>query len=354
MRLRSQCESYQARYVFSIPKILRKFFLYNRKLLGKLSKCAAKSLTTFLQVTFGKKQGIPGIVFAIQTFGDCARWHPHLHGLVADGLFTESGYFYVMPKVDIRPLAELFRANVLNMLKKEGLIDDSFIKMIMAWRHNSGFSVHNKVRIKPGDEQGVENLVQYIIRNTFSLAKINYIEETGTVVYRSRMSHGKNKKNFQVFDSLEFIAAITQHIPEMSFQLVRYLGWYSNRMRGDRKKRETIALEIDQPVEDRVIDIRSFKPKRIPQLMWRECIKKVWEVDPLLCSNCGAEMKIISFIYERAVIKKILVHLKLYTKPTKQRAPPALQRDVSEGAKYESYDDGWPGYAEQVVDVKLL
>jgi hypothetical protein len=37
-------------------------------------------------------------------------------------------------------------------LKKEGLIDDSFIKMIMSWRHNSGFSVHNQVRIKPGDE----------------------------------------------------------------------------------------------------------------------------------------------------------------------------------------------------------
>jgi hypothetical protein len=39
---------------------------------------------------------------------------------MADGLFTESGYFYVMPKVDIRPLAELFRASVLKMLKDEG------------------------------------------------------------------------------------------------------------------------------------------------------------------------------------------------------------------------------------------
>ena len=147
-------------YVFSSPKILRKYFLYNRKLLGKLSQCAAKSLTTFLQVGMGKRQGIPGIVFAIQTFGDYARWHPHLHGLVADGLFTESGYFYVMLMVDIQPLAELFRANALTMLKKEGLIDDSFIQMILRWRHNSGFSVHNQVRIKPGDEQGIENLAQ--------------------------------------------------------------------------------------------------------------------------------------------------------------------------------------------------
>jgi hypothetical protein len=126
-------------YVFSIPKIIRKFFLYDRKLLGKLSQYAAKSLTSYLRMTLGKKSGIPGIIMVIKTFGDYARWHPHLHALVADGLFMESGYFYVMPKVDIRPCAELFRANVLKMQKKEGLIDDAFIKMIMKWRHNSGF-----------------------------------------------------------------------------------------------------------------------------------------------------------------------------------------------------------------------
>lgn len=101
----------------------------------------------------------------------------------------------------------------------------------------SGLSVHNKVRIKPRDEQGIENLTQYIIRNTLSPAKVQYAEETGTVLYRSKMSHGKNKMNFQVFNSLEFIAAITQHIPELSFQLVMYHGWYSNRIRGDRKKK---------------------------------------------------------------------------------------------------------------------
>ena len=27
-------------------------------------------------------------------FGDYARWHSHLHALVADGLFLESGYFF--------------------------------------------------------------------------------------------------------------------------------------------------------------------------------------------------------------------------------------------------------------------
>lgn len=80
-------------YVFSTPKIIRRYFLYDRKLLGKLSQCASSRLKSFFRITLGKKLGIPGIALAIQTFGDYAKWHPHVHALVADGLFTETGFF---------------------------------------------------------------------------------------------------------------------------------------------------------------------------------------------------------------------------------------------------------------------
>ncbi|MCP3955925.1 MAG: transposase, partial [Desulfobacterales bacterium] len=336
-------------YVFSIPKILRRFFLYDRKLLGKLSQCAAKSLTKFFKMTLGKKTGIPGVVVAIQSFGDYARWHPHLHALVADGLFLESGYFFVMPKVDLRPLRELFRVYVLKMLKKEGLIDDSFVQMILKWRHTSGFSVHNQVRIRPEDDKGIENLSQYIIRNAFSLEKLKYEGGDSSVIYRSKMTYGKNKRNFQVFSPLEFIASITQHIPEPSFQLVRYYGWYSNRMRGDRRKQEERNEKGEDAVasDQGVIDIRNYKPKRIPQLMWRECIKKIWEVDPLTCPKCTGEMKIISFIYQRKVIKKILTHLNIFKEKKNQRAPPTAEPEYADPV-IVPFDDGWPEHGEVV------
>ena len=126
-----------------------------------------------------------------QTFGDYARWHPHLHALLADGHFLESGYFFVMPKMDLRPLRELFRADVLKMVKKKGLIDDTFIKMLMSWHHVSDFNVHNEVRIKPNDELGMDNLSQYIVRNTFSLEKPKYELGDSSVIYRSKMTHAK-------------------------------------------------------------------------------------------------------------------------------------------------------------------
>jgi hypothetical protein len=62
------------------------------------------------------------------------------------------------------------------------------------------------------------------------------IEDSGQVLYRSAMTHGKNKKNFELVPAEEFIARVTQHIPEKGFQMVRYYGWYSNRSMGQRHK----------------------------------------------------------------------------------------------------------------------
>ncbi|MCP3954870.1 MAG: hypothetical protein GY697_22015 [Desulfobacterales bacterium] len=210
--------------------------------------------------------------------------------------------------------------------------------------------MHNQVRIKRDDEKGIENLSQYIIRNTCDLEKVKYDEGASTVIYRSKQTHGKNKTNFQVFSPLEFIAAITQHIPEPYLQLTRMYGWYSNRMRGDRKKqqeREGGKEQGEVAQDGKIIDIRKYKPKRIPQLMWRECIKKIWEVDPLVCPKCTCEMKIISFIYKRTVIKKILTHLNIYDQSRNRRAPPMPEPEYTDPVM-ELFDDGWPEHDEAV------
>ena len=84
--------------------------------------------------------------------------------------------------------------------------------------------------------------------------------------------HAKTKRNFEIFSAEEFIAAITQHIPDKGFQMVRYYGWYSNRARGERAKHETEpgapeATDVD------VIDVSEYHPPRIPAKKWRELIK---------------------------------------------------------------------------------
>jgi hypothetical protein len=38
-------------------------------------------------------------------------------------------------------------------------------------------------------------------------------------------------------------------------------------------------------------------------------IRRIYEVNPLTCAECGSEMKIVSFIMDPPIIKKILGHL---------------------------------------------
>ncbi|MFP4088239.1 MAG: transposase zinc-binding domain-containing protein, partial [Desulfobacteraceae bacterium] len=78
-------------FVFSSPKILRRYFLYDRKLLPDLSRCGWESLKAFLQGTVTEDNAVPGADIAIQTFGDFLGFNPHLHILCTDGCFYGNG-----------------------------------------------------------------------------------------------------------------------------------------------------------------------------------------------------------------------------------------------------------------------
>jgi Putative transposase/Transposase zinc-binding domain len=221
-------------YVFTIPKMLRPYFRFDRKLLGKLSQCAYQSLKEFFQTTLNRKEAIPGVVVSIQTFGDLINFHPHLHCLVTDGCFMANDWFYVLPEIDVKKLESLFRHKVLKLLRSEKRISKELVEKLLSWK-NSGFSVHNQVKIKSRDRGGQESLAQYILRSPFSLEKMTYQQQTKTVLYRSKMNPVL-KKNFAVFPVLDWIATLTTHIPNKGEQLIRYYGYYSNVSRGKRKK----------------------------------------------------------------------------------------------------------------------
>ena len=56
---------------------------------------------------------------------------------------------------------------------------------------------------------------------------------------------------------------------------------------------------------------------------WAMLIKRVYEIDPLTCSQCGGQMKVVAFLEppQGAVIEKILRHCGLWN-PSTPRAPP--------------------------------
>jgi hypothetical protein len=278
----------------------------------------------------------------VQTFGDLIHWHSHIHAIVPEGVFTGTGHFVHIPDIWKHMATDIWQEKVFELLLDACKIDPDLAANMRGWRH-SGFNVDNSVRIEAGDHTGMQRLVEYISRSPFSLTRMITQTDDGRIVYRA--SKGKCfpftprgepvaperstapiqtlmqgiPRNFEVFDPLDFLAEVTQHIPNKGEHQIRYYGWYSNKKRGMQEKQ---VYAPGQPEPD-----TAFRRKC--RLTWAALIKCVYEVDPLKCPKCGGEMRIVSFIDENAIIEKILKHCGLWKEqaprpPPEEKPPPVV------------------------------
>jgi Putative transposase len=81
--------------------------------------------------------------------------------------------------------------------------------------------------LEAGDAQGIQRLIQYFLRCPFSQARMIEVTEAGKVIYKTEHNAvgrfpepgdeellAGPSRNFQIFDPLDFLAEVTQHIPE--------------------------------------------------------------------------------------------------------------------------------------------
>ena len=321
--------------VLSIPKILQRYFLYDRKLLSELSRWGWEALKAFYTSGARDDKAIPGAVIAIQTFGDFLGFYPHLHILVSDGCFHANGMLSVSPSVDTKALEQIFRHKVLKILLAKGKITQDMIALLDKWRH-TGFNVFAGPRILPCHEKSMENLARYIIRASFSQERMIYHREAGQVEYRS-----KDGSQAKVFDAMEWLAAMCSHVPNKGEQMVRYYGYYSNAARGKRKK-----ADVDDKIPcilEPELTSTAFRKN------WARLIQKIYEVDPLICPKCASEMKVIAFIHDEDVIRKILKHLNLWD--VKQKISPRAHAPPID--LLNTYDESpMPSVDDQLIDTE--
>ena len=85
--------------------------------------------------------------------------------------------------------------------------------------------------------------------------------------------------------------------------LVRYYGAYSNRARGQRRKAEE-KLEAHGSSEISQEPVPPPPERAALRRRWANLIRRVYEVDPLVCPRCGSrEMRVVSFITEPRVLQ---------------------------------------------------
>ncbi len=315
-------------WVFVMPKMLRPYFLHHRELLGGLARAAWETVLELMVAGTGEEDLRPGMVAVVQTAGDLANWHPHVHALVSRGGWTRDWQWVPVAYVDESAAELLYRHKVMRMLQEEGLLAEERTELLLSWRH-TGFSVHNRVRVEPEDQPAVERLARYIMRPPISLERIRWSGE-GEVFYQPKGGHDGRARQpgdvAEAFDPAEFLARVIMHIPEPRRHLVRYYGWYSNVSRGKRRRQVEAVTDTGPCDGEQARSTQSDRDHspdaRALRRSWAQLIKRIYEVDPLVCPSCGSEMKVIAFITEHEVVDAILRHL-AKTGARHPRGPPS-------------------------------
>ena len=166
----------RAQWVFTVPKMLRPYFMHHRELLGPLCTfvtMAWQTVRDLMAVAAGEEKGFrPGMVAMSQTFGDQRSAHPHVHALVTRGGWTASGEWIGVPYVDSSAAEQLFRHFGVRPLQRADLLDEDRTRLLLSWQH-SGFSVPDLVTVPAGNGRALEALARYCMRNPVSLARLS-------------------------------------------------------------------------------------------------------------------------------------------------------------------------------------
>jgi hypothetical protein len=307
-------------WTFTIPKMLRPYFLHHRELLGKLCRAAWETVQELMASAACEDVATrPGMVAVVHTAGGSLGWHPHIHALVSRGVWSRDGTWVPVPYVDMKAAELLFRHKVLGFLKDEELVTEERIELLLSWRH-SGFSVDSSVKVDAQDTKALERVARYILRPPLSLERLHWDEGCDEVCYAAK--HTSAQCTSECFDPCDLLARLIIHISEPRLHTTRLYGHYSNVARCARRQKEGEQTEYQEQGQGCDADDLPPAERRRLRRLWAQMIRRVYEVDPLIC-DCGAQMRIISFILDPKVVDKILSHLAKNATET-VRGPPEI------------------------------
>ena len=364
-------------WVLSVPKRLRPFLHQTPEVASAVLAIFLRALrSTLEEASPDAPQGSRlGAVSFPQRFGSSLNPHYHYHVLALDGVVSggveHGARFHEATALEVRDaeaLARTVQLRVLRWFTRRGLLDPDTLANMRTWQGTGGFSVDGSVRIQGEDRAGVERLVRYCARGPLALERLHAPAGIGALtsveahlVYRLPEPdvHGRQELRLTPLELLERLARL---VPPPRIHRHRYHGILAPNAR----LRSTVVT-IGRPVPDDVpvgvepppspdhashpvaLPGRSHEPgpsgtmpatprSRPSRMLWAQLLTRIYEVLPLLCTACGGEMRIISFITLPSTVERILLHLDLPHRPPRvspARGPLQAELDLDQTPAFD-------------------
>ena len=109
--------------------------------------------------------------------------------------------------------------------------------------------------------------------------------------------------------TLEFIARWVDHVPDRYETRVRYYGAYATRRRVWWQRRGISLAGAPAVAEAPPAPAADWPALCARRRRWAELLRLVFKVEIEVCPRCGGAMKVLGFITEQPVVRRILAHL---------------------------------------------
>ena len=135
----------------------------------------------------------------------------------------------------------------------------------------------------------VSYVARYTKRPPIAESKIlGYDGKSVTFTYKE---HRMTRSEVETLSALEFLERLLPHIPDVNFRVVRYAGFYANRLRSS-------LLPIVFALKNSKRTYAQAK-EHLSRLTcwWRRRVEAVIHIDPLICEICLIPLTLFSVVY---------------------------------------------------------
>jgi hypothetical protein len=320
-----------------------------------------------------------GTVGFIQRFSDALNLDPHFHMMALDGFYLENSKSELaflpagLPSdAEVVRVASRVHRSVMHLMKKRGIgpgadaqdtlqLDEPLLAELYSASISGraatgpragrpivrvgnevesknaeakagsscamveGFSVHAGVSVPARDRLRLERLLRYASRGPISNERLSLLPN-GRVRYKLKR-RWKDGTKAVIYEPMELMERLAALVPPPRFNTVRYYGVLApaSSLRRYIVPQDKSEIGPAHPgclakAEASSTEASEAKPKpskKSKNYSWAQLLKRVFEVDILICPRCGSKIRILCAIHQHDAIQKILTCLGLPS-----RAPP--------------------------------